>query len=118
MLNPCEDCIALAFGQAPLDADSLEDGNQAIQDKKSLSRGISPAQEDKPACDSIAICSRGNVDQDAGGVPRDPLESLGTPGPSGPSSPLLACPRHRQGGGWSILDPCQDCLMLAMQADL
>ena len=89
-----EDCIALAFGQESSDAVY------------------------KPACISPALDSGGNVDQDAGGVPRDPLESLGTPGPSGPSSPLLACPRHRRGGGWSILDPCQDCLLLAMQADL
>ena len=96
MVNPCEDCIALAFGQ------ELPDANSNY----------------KPACTSQTLGSGGNVDQDAGGVPRDPLESLGTPGPSGPSSPLLTCLRHRRGGGWSILDPCQDCFLLAMQADL
>ena len=94
MLDPCVDCIALAFQQEAANSDA--DCKQAT----------SPVPD-----------SQGTVDQDACGVPRDPLESLGTPAPLGPS-PLLACPRHRRGGGWSILDPCQDCLELAMQASL
>ena len=94
MVDPCGDCIALAFGQELSDVDY------------------------KPACTSPTLDSQGNADQDAGGVLRDPLESLGTSGPLGPSSPLLTYPRHRRGGGWSILDPCQDCLLLATQAGL
>ena len=96
MLDPCVDCIALAFQQEAVNSEV---------DCKQVS--TSPAPD-----------SRGTVDQDACGVPRDPLESLGTPAPLGAPSPLLACPRHRRGGGWSILDPCQDCLDLAMQASL
>ena len=94
MIDPCSDCIALAFGQELSDVDY------------------------KPACTSPTLDSQGNADQDAGGVLWDPLESLGTPCPSGPSSPLLTCPRQRRGGGWSILDPCQECISLAMQAAL
>ena len=38
----------------------------------------------------------------------------------GPNNPLpsLSCPRHRKGRGWSIQDPCHECLALAFQAPL
>ena len=48
MVNPCEDCIVLAFGQALVDAiDSLGDG-------------LIPAQEAEPACSSFAFDNRGS----------------------------------------------------------
>ena len=132
MVDPCGDCIALAFGQelpdvfrilteapTPWSVMALEAPTPwSVMALDAPTPWSVMALDYKPACTSHALDSGGNVDQDAGGVPRDPLESLGTPGPSGLSSPLLTYPRHRRRGGWTVLDPCQDCLSLATQAGL
>ena len=43
--------------------------------------------------------------------------SLGSDGVPPPPAPMT-CVRHRGGRGWSLLDPCEECLQIAMEADL
>ena len=35
-----------------------------------------------------------------------------------PPPPPMSCARHRGGTGWSMLDPCEVCIQIAMEADL
>ncbi len=44
--------------------------------------------------------------------------SLGSDGVPPPPPPPMTCVRHRGGRGWSLLDPCEECLQIAMEADL
>ncbi len=62
------------------------------------------------------------------GIPGLDLQEEGARAPGSPAAavagdppppPLpVACARHRRGGGWSLTNPCQECLDLAMLADI
>ena len=102
MSDPCEDCIALAFsnGDAPLEA-----GRQLPQD-------------DKPAPQAAPLSRDGDRRLDEGVPPPPrPVAARARRGPPRLST-SLACPSHGKGRGWSIRDPCLECLALAEAADL
>ena len=88
MNDPCEDCISLAFA-----ADTT-----ASRPEPSFRGEDCGAVEGIPSL-PMPISAR---------APRRPV---------GPS-PSLACPRHRNGKGSSILSPCHECLAIAFEADL
>ena len=98
--EPCLACIALAMGEQPV-RPSISKRSPAV----SLESTIAKASKT-----DLALQEEGTP------VPR----LLGEPAPSNPPPPPspVACSRHRRGGGWSLCNPCQDCLELAMSAEL
>ena len=51
----------------------------------------------------------------SGALLERPSQGLdGSPSPP----PPMSCVRHRGGRGWSLSDPCEACLQIAMEADL
>ena len=99
MLDPCEACIAFAMWESPLRPFPVPSSHAAAS-------AVLP-KSDNPGLD---------VQEEGASAPR----SLGGPPPCDPppSPPPMACWRHRGRGGWSLSNPCEDCLLLGMTGDL
>ena len=94
----CEACIALAY---------LHGNNHGEAEYSPLLIKKEPDGHHLSSVASGSTC-----------VARPGSPDLAQDGPPPPPS-FLACARHRKGrGGWSISEPCEACLDLAMQADL
>ena len=109
--DPCLACIALAMGEEPVRPFPARDpGNTP---------GEACVPSSPPALKAlIASDSMTGTGLQEGGASAP--GSLGGSLPNDPPSPPspVACVRHRKGRGWSLSNPCQDCLDLAMKADL
>ena len=104
MNNPCEACISLAWSeQVGTEAQSQSDSNPA-----------------SPFVSRSASASACTPDKDIGVLsPPPPLAVWGPRAPSSLSSPV-GCSTHRDKKGWiwDLQSPCQQCLHLALEADL
>ena len=95
MLDPCEDCIALAMGTAP-------------------------AYESLPGDKQVSLLSASSSSDSHNGnrSPPGAEEEEGVSLPAPPPPPPVTCPRHRRGRGWSLLSPCEECISLAWESEL
>lgn len=113
MLNPCENCIALAFQDVgSTSADTIGGLEHSAPPVHRLSGLIEPLHA-SPVAQEPEQCSPCKVSAGVDGV--------SPPGPFGAcsdSSLPLACPRHRGGRSWSMQKPCDDCIALAFGASL
>ena len=102
--DPCEACISLAWD------DQVGTGAQS----QPASCVVSPFLNRSVSADA---CTAG---QDTGvPVPAPPLAVWGPRAPTSRSSPV-GCSTHRDKKGWSwdLQNPCQQCLLAALEADL
>ena len=110
MVDPCEDCIGLAFEQEPLAV------QPSLDVENTLGNANQASQEDEPATQRPALGCPGEDQVAGGGESLSPTGPFAALAPLGPPDPLPS--RQRWGRSWSILHPCQDCFGLAVQADL
>ena len=113
---PCEACISAAFVPADFPANS-----KAAVDPPGITQGATLGSLHVEAFNSLSAHSFGEqlcaVPGLASGVSLEHL-SQGSDGVPPPPPPPMSCFRHRGGSGWSLLDPCEDCLQIAFDADL
>ena len=108
--DPCLACIALAMGEEPVRPfPACDPGNTPGE------ASCSPSALNAALIASDSMTGTG-LQEGGASAPG----SLGGSPPNDPPSPPspVACVRHRKGRGWSLSNPCQDCLDLAMRADL
>ena len=128
MLLPCEVCLKAAPYSAAVNSLPFKNslGLREAQAERSspgaVCRILSSDPEAQAERSSPGAMRKGMTGQDTpwkastSSLGSSSLGSDGVPPP--PPPPPMTCVRHRGGRGWSLLDPCEECLQIAMEADL
>ena len=110
MVDPCEACIALAMGELPLRPSQTTVSNNSLASFSTFPPVVASATIAGPGALGLDLQEEGSR------APGSPAAAVAGDPP--PPPPPVACARHRRGGGWSLSNPCQECLDLAMLADI